>query len=70
MERFGSWVIPVHSGLVISDYGDHEGGVTVCGVQHVLFYGYDPEIKSFRHFSYNENLTRGQNTTSLKCCLP
>ena len=32
-------------------------------------YGYDPEIKSFRHFPYNENLTIALNTTSLKCCL-
>ena len=33
-------------------------------------YGYDPETKSFRHFPYNENPTRVQKTTSLKCCLP
>ena len=30
----------------------------------------DPETKSFRHFPYNENPTRAQNTSSLKCCLP
>ena len=32
-------------------------------------YGYDPETKSFRHFTYNENPTRALNATSLKCCL-
>ena len=29
-------VVPVHPGHVTSDYGVHEVGVTVCGVQHVL----------------------------------
>ena len=33
-------------------------------------YGYDPETKSFRHFSHNENPTRAVNTISLKCRLP
>ena len=33
-------------------------------------YGYDPEIKSFRNFPYDENQTRALNTISLKCCLP
>ena len=47
----------------------HKVGVTVCVVQHVLVYGYEPEIKSFSHCPYNEN-TRALNTTSLKCCLP
>ena len=27
-------------------------------------------LQSLRHFPYNENLTRAQNTISLKCCLP
>jgi hypothetical protein len=36
MERFGFWVIPVHPGLVTSDYGIQEVGVTVCEVQHGL----------------------------------
>jgi len=36
MERFGFWVILVHPGLITNDYGVHEVGVTVCGVQHVL----------------------------------
>ena len=35
-ERFGFRVVPIHPGLVTSDYGVHEVGVTVCGVQHVL----------------------------------
>ena len=33
----GFLVIPVHPGLVHSDYGVHEVGVTVCGVQYVLW---------------------------------
>jgi hypothetical protein len=36
MELNGYTVAPLHTGLVISDYGAHEVGVTVCGVQHVL----------------------------------
>ena len=32
----GILVVPVNPGLVTSDYGVHEVGVTVCGVQHVL----------------------------------
>ena len=36
-ERFGFRVVPVHPGLVISAYGDHEIEVTVCGVQHVQY---------------------------------
>ena len=35
-ERFGFRVVPAHPGLVTSDYGVHEVGVTVCGLQHVL----------------------------------
>ena len=27
-------------------------------------------LQSFRHFPYNENLTKALNTISLKCCLP
>ena len=27
----------VHPGLISSDYGVHEVGVTVCGIQHVLW---------------------------------
>ena len=30
-------VVPEHPGLVTSDYGVHELGVTVCGVQQVLW---------------------------------
>ena len=30
-------------------------------------YGYNPENKSFRHFTCNENSTRALNTASLKC---
>ena len=28
--------VPIHPGLITSDYGVQEVGVTVCGVQHVL----------------------------------
>ena len=33
-------------------------------------YGFEPETKSFRQFTYNENPTRVVNTTALKCYLP
>ena len=52
------------SGLVTSDYGVLEVGVTVCG-----------SCKSWvrnqivTSFPYNENPTRALNTTSLKYCL-
>ena len=29
-------IVPIHPGLVTSDYGVHEVGVTVFGAQHVL----------------------------------
>jgi hypothetical protein len=48
-------VVPVHPRLVTNDYGVHEVGVTVCGVEHVYkswVYGYDPEIKSFIRQEY------------------
>ena len=48
---------------VISDYGVHEVGITICGVQYVLGV-YGPEIKSFRHFSDNENPTRTLNSNA------
>jgi hypothetical protein len=35
-KRFGIRVVPVDPGLVISDYGVHEVGITVCAVQHIL----------------------------------
>ena len=56
-ERFGLRILAIHPGLVTNDYGVHDVGVTVCGVQHVLGYRYDLETKSFRHFSYNEKPT-------------
>ena len=68
-ERFGFRVVPTHSELVTSDYGVHEVGVTVKSIMSWV-YGYDPETKSFRHFPYNENMTRALNPTSLKCSLP
>ena len=37
-----------YQGLVARDYGVHEVGDTVCVVQHVLVYRYDPETKSSR----------------------
>ena len=55
------------SGSCPRDYGVHEVGVTVCGVQHVLGVQVRPGT---RHFPFNENPTRALNTTSLKCCLP
>ena len=36
MEWFGFQVVLLYQGLVTSDYGIHEVGVTVCGVQYVL----------------------------------
>ena len=36
MEQFGFQVVPIHPGLIISDYGVHEVRITICGVQHVL----------------------------------
>jgi hypothetical protein len=36
VERFGFWVVSIHPGLFTSDYGIHEVGITLCGVQHVL----------------------------------
>ena len=34
-ENYGFRVVPVHPGLLTSDYGVQEAEVTVCGVQHV-----------------------------------
>ena len=64
-ERFGFRVISVHPGLVTSDYGVHEVGVSVCGVQHVLGVRVQPGT---RHFPYNENPTRALNITTIKWC--
>ena len=64
-ENYGFWVVPVHPGLVTSDYGVHEVVVTVCGVQHFL----GVRVRPGTHFPNNENPTRALNTTSLKCCL-
>jgi len=36
----------------------------------ILFFAKKVWIQSFRHFSYNDNRTRGLNNTPLKCCLP
>ena len=65
-EEFGFRVIPVNPGLVTSDYGVYEVGVTVYVVQHVLGVWVRPGIHDF---PYNENPMRALNTTSLKCCL-
>ena len=46
-ERFGFRVVPVHLGLVTSDYGVHEVRVTVCGVQHVLVRPGNQTVPSF-----------------------
>ena len=69
---FGFRIVPVglHPGLVTSDYGIHEVGVTVCGVQHVLSVLGVRIRPGTRHFPCNENPTRPLNTTSPKCCLP
>ena len=62
-------VVPVHPGLVISDYGAHEVGVTVCGLQHVLWV-MDVRVRPGTcYFPYNENPTRALNSIPLKCCL-
>ena len=37
-ERFGFHVVPVHPGLITSDYVVHEVGITVCWVQHALIF--------------------------------
>ena len=75
-EQFRFQVVPIHPGLVTSDYGVHESGVTVepsisfqtstrsCFCSTVAL------LQSFRHFPYNVNPTNALNTTSLKCCLP
>ena len=42
---------------------------TIITREESWVYGYDPKIKSFRHFPYNENPRIALNTTSLKCCL-
>ena len=55
--------------LVSRDYGVHEDGVTVCGVQHVLWVLGLRVRPGTQHFPYNENPTRALNTTSLKYCL-
>ena len=36
MEWIDYMFVPIHPRLITSDYGVHEVGVTVCGVQHVL----------------------------------
>jgi hypothetical protein len=36
MEQFYFRAVPVHLGLVTSDYGVHEVRVTVCRVKHIL----------------------------------
>ena len=66
-EECGFQILPVHPGLVTSNYGVHEVGVTVCGVQHVLWV-LDVRVRpGNRHFPYNENSTRTLNTISLRC---
>ena len=69
-ERLGFRVVPVHPGLVTSDYNVHEVGVTICGVQRILCVLGVRIRPGTCHFPCNENLTRALNTTSLKCCLP
>ena len=53
-----------------SDYDVHEVGVTVCGVQHVLWVLGVRVRPGTRYFPYNDNPTRAPNNTSLKYCLP
>ena len=69
-ERFRLRVVPLHPGVVSSDYGVHEVGVTVCGVQHVVRVLGVRVRPGTRHFPYNENPKKALNTTSFKCCLP
>ena len=68
--EFGFRVVPVYPGLLTSDHDVHEVGVTVlwsraCPMRlpHKMAFAL---IHSFRHFPYNENLTRALNTTSFK----
>ena len=62
----GFRVVPIHPELVTNDYGVHEVGVTVCGVQPILGVRVRPGT---RHFPWNENPTRALNTTSLTMVL-
>ena len=59
-ENDGLRDVPVHPGLVTSDYGVHEVGVTVSGVQHVMGVRVRPGT---RNFPYNENSMRAHSTT-------
>jgi hypothetical protein len=63
-------VIPIHPGLVtvIMLFMKSRSQFMESSMSWVC--GYDPETESFHRFSYNENLMRALNTTSLKCCLP
>ena len=68
-ENDGFLVLPVHPGLVTSNYGVHEVGVTVRGVEDVLLVLGVTVRPGTRHFPYNENPTRVLNTILLKCSL-
>ena len=57
-ERFGFQVVPVPRGLLISDYGVYEVGVTIYGIQRLQHEVAFALLQSFRHFPYNENSTR------------
>ena len=63
-ENDGLWVVTIHPGLITSNYGVHEVGVTVYGVQH----GRSPGCTG----TSPEPIipTRALKTMSLKCCLP
>ena len=68
-ENDGFRVVPINPGLIASDSGVREVAITVLEFSMSWVHGYDPEIKSFPLFPYNENPTRALNTNSLKCCL-
>ena len=60
----------IQPGLLTNDYGVREVGVTLSGVQYVLWV-LGVWIRPRTHsFPYNENPTRALKTTSFKCCLP
>ena len=64
----GYRVVPVHPGLVTSDYGVHESGsLFVESSMSCLGVRVRPAT---HHFPYNENPTRALNSTPLKCFLP
>ena len=61
-EQFGFCIIPVHLGLVTSDYCFLKSGSLFVESSMSWVYKYDPKTKAFHHFPYNENPTSALNT--------